>query len=514
MHHTWPRRLLTAFAAAGLTGGCLVAQATSAIAASPSISRVTFTSATHSSLTFTVSGHASKYRVYVAQVHHQLTASNLHNDPHSGWSTSPTVTVTGLSYSTTPWFYRAVAQTGTARAYSAEYGPVGLQPTTPTAIRADNQHGAVTLSWTGGAGTGYIVQRAADPSFSSVLKSYALIGPDQQFTPPDLTFGAAYSYRILAVNNGTRSNPSVVASANESAASTSTITTMTYNIREASLDGQPDGSNKGAPWDQRKGRAAALIRSASPDVIAVQEGASFVDGSSTERQADSLVSALGSPYKLARTEIPPTEPHYFRTGDYIIYNSTTMHADDPAGTSSADVRYWDLGQSSLGKQHWAAYQEFTDRASNSRFLFVAFHLVQVNNNPSADDAARQRQTESLLAQSETFNTGPDLPIVYAGDTNSAVESSHPNDGPRVAMRARLVSDAFDVAASRHHTKFNTGNQYFSKPPASRVYLDAIFAAPGVGVASWDELLKLSHGKFVLPIPSDHNPVVAKVVIPG
>jgi hypothetical protein len=511
MSHLRPRRLLLTATLTGVVCLSAIVPATTASAASPSISRARVTGATHSSLTVTVSGHASRYRLYVAQIHHQLIAANLHNDPHSGWSRSRTVTVRGLRYSTTPYFYRVVAESGSRRAYSATFGPVGLKPSTPTGVTLSDPHGAVSLEWSGGAGTGYVVERATDAGFTAGRRNYTLIGPDQQFTPPDLSQGTTYFFRVRAVNTGTKSGPSSTVTGSRSTGGTS-ITTMTYNVREASADNQPDGNNHGAPWDQRKGPAAALIRTAMPDVIAVEEAASFVDGSTTERQADSLADALGSPYKLARTEIPPTEKHYFRTGDYIIYNSNTVRADDPAG-AYPDHRYWDLGHSALGHQHWAVYQEFTDLATGARFLFVAFHLIVVNTNPSTDDAAREDQTQSMIQQAQSFDAGPNLPIVYAGDTNSAVESSHPVDGPRVAMRAHHIADAFAVATSRHHAQYNTGNQYYRTPPASSIHLDAIFADPGVGVTSWDQLLNLNHGKFVLPIPSDHNPVVARVVIP-
>lgn len=511
MHGLRPGRLFTLLTVAGVIGVGVVAQTTAA-AASAKITGVKLTGATHTSLTVTVSGHAQRYRVYVAQVHHQLIASNLRHDAHSSWSSSKTVTVTGLSYTTTPYFYRVVAKSGSRRAYSATYGPVGLKPSTPAGVTLAFPFGRDSLTWTGGKGTGYVVERAADPAFATGIRRYPLIGPDQQFTPPDVAAGAPNYFRVQAVNTGTLSNPSSTVSGSTSRGGSS-LTVMTYNVREASLDGQPDGKNMGAHWDQRKDPAAALIRSGTPDVIAIEEGASFVDGSSTERQADSVVSALGSPYKLARTEIPPTEKHYFRTGDYIIYNSNKLQADDPAG-AYPDRRYWDLGHSSLGHQHWAVYQVFTDLATNAKFVFVAFHLIQVNTDPSVDDAARQDQTESMIQQAQAFNAGANLPIIFAGDTNSASESKHANDGPRVAMRGSQIDDSFDVATSRHHTKYNSGNLFAPKPPAAGIYLDAIFADPGVGVSSWDELLKLSGGKFVLPIPSDHNPVVSTLVIPG
>jgi hypothetical protein len=119
----------------------------------------------------------------------------------------------------------------------------------------------------------------------------------------------------------------------------------------------------------------------------------------------------------------------------------------------------------------------------------------------------------MIDQATSFDASPGLPIVYAGDTNSALESSHAIDGPRVVMRAHGIDDAFDVAQTRANAQYNSGNQYFPKPPASHVYIDTVFATAGVGVTSWRELLNLGGGRFVLPIPSDHNPVVASVDVP-
>ena len=41
----------------------------------------------------------------------------------------------------------------------------------------------------------------------------------------------------------------------------------------------------------------------------------------------------------------------------------------------------------------------------------------------------------------------------------------------------------------------------------------MYAPAGVAVRGWALALKLSDGKFVGAIPSDHNPLVADVVLP-
>ncbi len=495
------RRLLAAISATalvGLTG--FVAAAPPAAAASPSISKVKVVGASHTSLTFKIHGHAARYRVYVAQVHHQLIADLLHNDPHSRWSKSKTVTVSGLKFSTTPYYWRAVAKSGGHHAYSATFGPVGLKPSAPTRLAVSNPDGALSLTWTGGAGTGYLVDRATDASFTTGKKTYKIIGPDQQLTPGDLATGTPYFFRVRAVNTGTKSKPSSITTGSRSAGG-STITAMTWNIRE--LDSPHPA---GEAWSDRRPKIVKVINDVRPSVIAVQEAAAWVGAVKGPRQIDDLVSALGGAYKLARTEVPPTEKHYFRTANYLLYDPNVVQ-------TVGDGDHWDLGHGSVTHDHWAAYQQFRVIATGAKFVYVSFHLYVKNNNPGPDDQIRQEQTESMLDQGSAYAAAHNVPIFYAGDTNSAVESKHKFDGPRVAMQAHHVADALSVAQSRSGTKYDTANQFQRKPPTHRKYLDGIFVAPGAAATTWRQVLELSHGKFVGAIPSDHNPLVATVVLP-
>jgi endonuclease/exonuclease/phosphatase family metal-dependent hydrolase len=469
-------------------------------AATASISAVKLVDATHSSLTFRVSGHASKFRVYVAQVHHQLIAANLHGDPHSPLSKSHTVTVTGLKYSTTPYFFRAYAVAGSHHAYSGTFGPVGLKPKAPTGLAVSSPSGAVSLSWSGGAGTGYVVERASDSAFKTVRKNYRLVGPDRQFTPGDLIRGGTYYFRVRAVNTGTKSSPSQMVSGTPSSAE-SALTAMTYNLHEADISA-PSGES----WAARRDKVAQVIKAARPAVVAIQEAASWIGAVKGPRQIDDLVSALGGSYQLARTEVPPSEPHYFRTADYILYDPNVV-------TTAGSGGHWDIGHASAGANHWAAYQPFTVTATGAKFVFVSFHLHVQNSNPASDDQIRQDQTESMLTQGAAYAASSNAPIVYAGDTNSVVETKHKFDGPRIAMQARHVADAYDVAQARSGTKYDTANNFQRKPPAHHKYIDGIFLPPGVAATTWTQIVHVSHGKFVGVIPSDHNPVVATVILP-
>ncbi|HVV77578.1 MAG TPA: hypothetical protein VHC43_16265 [Mycobacteriales bacterium] len=488
---------------AALAGGAFMASPIYASGAVSTPTHMKVVATTHHSFTVSVKSNGHRFKLYAAHKIKGVAVANLHSAASSRWTHSHRVTISGLRYSTAPYYYRVLAGSGRHHAYSLTVGPVGLAPSKPTGLAIATVDGALSLTWSSGAATGYQVVQATNSQLTAGRKIYTMRGPDEQLTPYGLAPGTTYYFAVRARNltshSGWTSPVSGSPTANQQA-----VKTLTYNIREAQYDNEPDGSNHGAPWAQRKGPAAALIRTAMPDVMAIEEGASFVDGSTTIRQVDSLTTALGSPYALARTEIPPTEKHYFRTGDYIIYNSDTLKT-----VGNGD--HWDTGEASLGPQHWAAYQEFQVIGSGAKFVFVAFHLVQKNTDPSTDDAARERQATSMIQQAHA--KFPNLPIVYGGDTNSALEKKHVIDSARVAARAFHIDDSLDVAQSRHNAKYNSANGYSPKPPAFGDDIDAILAEPGVGVSAWDELLNLSHGKFVPPIPSDHNPVVATVQIP-
>jgi endonuclease/exonuclease/phosphatase family metal-dependent hydrolase len=105
-----------------------------------------------------------------------------------------------------------------------------------------------------------------------------------------------------------------------------------------------------------------------------------------------------------------------------------------------------------------------------------------------------------------------LPVVYAGDFNSNTSATHVFDGPGRAMRTARVLDARDAAVHLYNASYNSANQYLRTPPHTGDSVDYVFAAPGVGVLSRAVVLKLSGGRFPGVIPSDHNPVQARLDI--
>jgi len=274
---------------------------------------------------------------------------------------------------------------------------------------------------------------------------------------------------------------------------------MTYNILELSADGHHEGSGVVAPWSERKPAAAALIRRADPDVIAIQEGCDWVGRPRGKRQVDSLRAALGGVYALAHTERSPNLPHYFRTGVYILYKKAEYRA------------YGHSWHWALGNRRWAAYQLLENRRTHARFLFVSTHLLVGNGAPN--DRRREQETKTLLHKAGRFARAHHVPVIYAGDFNSDSDGHHAFNGPAIAMRQADFTNALKVAKSRTRASYNSANQYERRPPRAGDDIDYVFASRRVTVKSWRLVMRLAHGHLVGVIPSDHNPVLATLSVP-
>jgi hypothetical protein len=74
-------------------------------------------------------------------------------------------------------------------------------------------------------------------------------------------------------------------------------------------------------------------------------------------------------------------------------------------------------------------------------------------------------------------------------------------------------DADEVAQTLVNRAYNSANQYMRSPVTGHWDIDHVYAPAGVAVRRWELALTLSSGRFVGAIPSDHNPVVADVVLP-
>lgn len=477
-----------------------------ALAAGPSIRDLRVSAVTESSFTVRLRslGKGWRYHLYASTQKADLAYGNLSRAPYRPASSKkPVLSLRRLPATVGPYWFRVQATKGHHHHHTSSIGSVGLRPGVPTALRARPVvRGALSLTWQGSS-DGYEVQHAADAAFHVGAVTAPVRGGERQLTPDGLAAGQRYWFRVRAVNAGTRSGwtPAVAADAT---ARGQAVRVMTYNVLTLDDDGTtPPGAEPIAPWSSRRLEAARLVTSAGPDVVAVQEGATWVGAARGPRQVDSLRSALGPSWTLASTEVPPDQPHYFRTGVYLLFDNRRYVAAEPGG-------HWDLGEMPDGGSRWAAYQTLQDRVSGATFLVVSMHLYAIDGD--VGDRLRQEETESMLRQASAYAAAHGgLPVIYAGDVNS--HEQHALDGPRLATQATGTADALLTAPSRSGEQYNTANRYLRTPPASGLAIDRVYAAPGVAVAAWRQVLDLSGGRFVGVIPSDHNPVVSDLVVP-
>jgi endonuclease/exonuclease/phosphatase family metal-dependent hydrolase len=462
----------------------------------------------HSWFTVTLDslGSGWHYRLYASTDKTDVYYDNLAKAPYASASeSSPTVSVTGLPYTSAPYWFRVQATSGTSHR-TGDILFVGMRPTTPTSVAVGGSaHHGSWLTWSAPDAGGFQVQQATDAAFTTGVQTYSIRGAGHQFTPYGLTSGTAYYLRVRAANSGTYSGwPAAVRDVD--ASHDQNVRVGTYNVLEDRFDGTAEGDGTISPWSQRGPGAAAGIKSSGADVVAVEEAADWVGPQCAyrevgTRQVDNLVSLLGSPWAVAQTEVRPCLPGWARTGVYIIYNSAAYDAVGTAGS-------WNIGTSSYPR--WAVYQELRNSATGAQFLFVSVHTVV--GNTDALDSDRESETASMIANATKLAAGRgDVPIVYAGDYNS--HELHPLDGPAVAMRAAHAADAYLVAQTMVNAQYNSANQYLRTPPAFGRSIDHVYAAPGVALRSFELVLKLTSGSFVGAIPSDHNLLVSDLTYP-
>lgn len=492
--------VLAATGLVGWTGGVAAAASVDP----PSGIRVASVSATSFTIATNTSTNAVDYRMYVSSVkddvfYANITANNKTSERRTVDSSKPSMTISGLAYMNKPYYYRIVAINGASQRYSDIYS-LGLRPATPTSLVAHTGSTGTYLTWNAGSATGFIIVQSSNAAQTSGVRYYSVRNQTHQFTPYGLTKGATYYYRVRADNNATPSSYTAGYATAKVTHSSQSVLAMTFNVLQLTSDGIHEGGQTVAPWSSRRPVAASLIKQSHPDVVAIQEAWPYTQAAVGPRQIDSLVSALGAPYKLARTEVPPPQSGYFRIGDYIVYNSSVV---TPVGSGGS----WQLGDS-----HYAAYQIMQYRVSGARFLFTSVHLLPTLYS-SKYDTARENETKSLLRQGSAYAAAHHVPVIYAGDFNSDSSASHAFDGPAIPLAAANIASARWAAQSLSNTNYDTANQYLRTPPAYNQSIDGVYAPGGTAIYSWREILNLTAGRFVGTMASDHNPLYVNLVIP-
>jgi hypothetical protein len=511
------RRLLTPTGLTAVAGAAAAAVALATVPAAgsgdartaPGLSAPTgmhVASVSHSSVTIAVHRtDASKYRVWVSSVKADVFYKNLHNgSTHRKTVTSskPSMTVSGLKYLSTPYYYRVATMRGGNMMVSHTFKSFYLAPNAPSGVSATATSNGLSLSWTKQTVVGDKIEQATDSSFSHGVRNYTMTGLGTVFTPYGLTSGQTYYFRVRATNSGSPSKWSKTVSATPSTAETP-LRVMSYNTLDSSFTQDPGGPIPA--YSKRLPGILKFMKDSGAAVIGEQEGNSCLHaGNHTGhcyRDVDAMADGLKGTLKLADTDMTSAGKVDYFGGNYIFYNPNVLK---PVGTG---------GQWELGYSRAAAYQAFKVRATGAKFIFSDAHLVTPSG--SKYDTERGKETQSMLAHYRDYSAKTGIkPVVFVGDFNSHPDKYKSIDKTGNVMHAAGIPDGFEVAQKHKNAQYDSINNYYRTAKKGHGSSDHVYGAPGVGIVSWKELLNIKHGKFVGVIPSDHNPVVSDLRLPS
>lgn len=271
---------------------------------------------------------------------------------------------------------------------------------------------------------------------------------------------------------------------------------LTMNVATFNLCGQNkcrNDSNGILTWYLRKSYAAKLALLDKPLILATQESGEDTD----------FGRALPSYYKLAKR----------KSAKSLFYDSRALKVRRTAYITM---------RSSPGRYAVVAEMEHLD--THTQFVAVDAHLSPYKK--AVNDLLRQGELKVLLPAVDAFNSRK-LPVVYLGDWNSNSDNANTAkhgagafDAVEQAFAAARIPEVNALTDNLIDWKYNSFNGGEADPRDNGDHIDRIFLRPGAfdgsksGALSARIVVDLVDGRYRTPFASDHNPVAARVVIPG
>lgn len=382
------------------------------------------------------------------------------------------------------------------------------------------------LSWSEVEGaTNYRVQysKAADMSGANYVRSVATT---QSVEGLDADTTYYFKVRVIDADGGNLSDYSAAVKASTTVAAVP-MKVASYNVRCANCYA---GTNTELKWVDRRAHVVQNIKSRMPDVIGIQEASQgWLSGTNISQFEDlrTRLRAAGTAYEVTDLDrnncVKSTTPSSCKykdqgasQGTKVFYNTTTVEK-----ISSGSKM---LPQCSGCNDRYVAWGIFTYKATGKKFFFADTHL-----EPGSDKySIRQSQAVAMMAEIAKQNVDR-LPVFVVGDLNSTRYFSPANAPYDKIVATGLVdplghtykSAAISLKATaekRLRANYNSFNdfsrtltKYADNQNGSNI--DYIFTSP-MRTLEWETVLTLDDaGRLSGVVPSDHNMIMATVVMP-
>ena len=516
---------------AGLAAPAMAAEWPSASPTGLAQSAATSTSV---SMIWTPVAKAQKYRL-------QISTSSSMSNPTYLRSTATGATLKGLQAGRGYYVkVRVITTDGVNRSAYSSAVRAWTSFSVPTGLKVTNRDGtAASFDWADVSGAPkYRIQIADNSSMSGA--TYHRFTPSTG-TVEGLTASKTYYAKVRVITedgvNLSSYSPAVTvkpADAGEEpppSGSGDALTVASYNIRCANCY---TGQNLERPWSERRGVVVASILKKKPDVIGIQEasqgwlvsGGKKIDLAQFEDLRNRLRSG-GTPYEVTNPYrnncVKSTTPSGCKfqdrgasQGTRVFFNTDSVKLVSQGskklpGCSGCNTRY----------VSWAMLEQ---KSSGQKFFFATTHIEYGSSYYSL----RKSQTQSMMAEvDKRLPSG--LPAFVVGDLNStryATPTNAPYDeilshgfidplgqiykSPKVSSKA-TVEKRIRANYNSHNSFLRTVPHFASDENGSN--MDYIFTTR-MRTLSWETVLDLdSSGKLAGTIPSDHNMLVAKVLLP-
>lgn len=289
------------------------------------------------------------------------------------------------------------------------------------------------------------------------------------------------------------------------------ITVMTYNIYHDATD-----SGRGIlPWPERRDAVVEMIRSRSPDVVALQEAEVWQVAWLLGEMPEYLALARG-PYADAGITDAETVAVLFLEERFVLQESGhfwySESPDDPG--SYADAAFGGTAFPTMAT--WVRIAE-RDAPQEAGFYVFNTHLI-ADEHADDSDLARFKSAE-LLVDRIADRSQRDAPFLVLGDFNtgpgswplryllgSRCESGDPCSEPESDLRM------IDAWASNHPGDTGTGTRCNAETGSDGLRVDYVLVSDPPSADRRPDILTADIMASDAGCPSDHRPVAAKIVL--